>query len=51
MIVVEVSFKSNINGIPEELLDLGGIDASALQETPDMQPEVSEDRMKMPQKK
>lgn len=37
--------------IIEELVDHGGVDAGAIQETLDMKPEVSEERMKMPQKK
>lgn len=51
MLIVEVSFKSNVNGITEELVDHGGVDAGVIQETLDKKPEVSEERMKMPQKK
>lgn len=51
IIIMEVSFRSNINEIIEELGDHGSISAGAIQETLDKQPEISEERMKMPQKK
>lgn len=47
VIILEVSFPSNTNGIIEELADHRGVDAGTIRETPDMQPEVSD----MPQKK
>lgn len=47
MTILEVSFPPNMNGIIEELADHGGVNAGTIQETPYVQPEVSD----VPQKK